>query len=228
MSYIRSVKAIEILDSRGNPTIEVMLTTDRDIIAKAAVPSGASTGTHEAVELRDENKKKYGGKGVEKAVANVNNELSDALTGMDAEDQLKIDSAMIELDGTENKARLGANAILGVSLAVAHAAAASRELPLFRYVGGANAHVLPTPMMNIINGGAHADNPIDVQEFMVLPVGADNVAFDRVDHLQRAVRGLAFVSVGRADIDRKESRTHIASPELGEGRRASLRFHCVC
>jgi enolase len=161
----------EILDSRGNPTVEVDVKLEDGAFGRASVPSGASTGAHEAVELRDGGKR-YGGKGVEKAVAAVNGELFDALAGLDAEDQVKIDNSMIALDGTPNKARLGANAILGVSLAVAKAAAQSAGLPLYRYVGGAKAQLLPVPMMNIINGGAHADNPIDFQEFMIMPVGA--------------------------------------------------------
>jgi enolase len=161
----------EILDSRGNPTVEVDVKLEDGAFGRAAVPSGASTGAHEAVELRDGGKR-YGGKGVEKAVAAVNGELFDALAGLDAEDQVKIDNMMIALDGTPNKARLGANAILGVSLAVAKAAAQSAGLPLYRYVGGAKAQLLPVPMMNIINGGVHADNPIDFQEFMIMPVGA--------------------------------------------------------
>jgi enolase len=176
MTAIANIRAREILDSRGNPTVEVDVVLDDGTVGRAAVPSGASTGAHEAVELRDGDKKRYLGKGVRKAVAAVNGELFDALSGFDAGDQLKIDRTMIALDGTPNKARLGANAILGVSLAVAKAAAQAAKLPLFRYVGGARAHVLPVPMMNIVNGGAHADNPIDIQEFMVLPVGAPTCA----------------------------------------------------
>ncbi|WP_353217194.1 phosphopyruvate hydratase, partial [Sandarakinorhabdus sp.] len=164
------------LDSRGNPTVEVDVVLDDGSTGRAAVPSGASTGAHEAVELRDGDKSRYLGKGVLKAVAAVNGEIYDALAGLDAEDQGAIDAAMIELDGTPNKARLGANAILGVSLAVAKAAADSRGLPLHRYIGGVSARLLPVPMMNIVNGGAHADNPIDVQEFMVMPVGAGSIA----------------------------------------------------
>jgi len=163
----------EILDSRGNPTVEVDVKLEGGAFGRAAVPSGASTGAHEAVELRDGGKR-YGGKGVEKAVAAVNGELFDALAGLDAEDQIKIDNTMIALDGTPNKARLGANAILGISLAVAKAAAHSAGLPLYRYVGGAKAQLLPVPMMNIVNGGVHADNPIDFQEFMIMPVGAQS------------------------------------------------------
>jgi enolase len=176
MTAIANIRAREILDSRGNPTIEVDVTLEDGTLGRAAVPSGASTGAHEAVELRDGDKKRYLGKGVTKAVGAVNGELFDALSGLDAGDQLKIDRTMVALDGTPNKARLGANAILGVSLAVAKAAAAAAKLPLFRYVGGARAHVLPVPMMNIVNGGAHADNPIDIQEFMVMPVGAKTCA----------------------------------------------------
>src|ERR1700761_3547847 len=171
MTAILDITGREILDSRGNPTVEVDVRLEDGSFGRAAVPSGASTGAHEAVELRDGGKR-YGGKGVEKAVAAVNGELFDVLCGLDAEDQVKIDRAMIALDGTPNKARLGANSILGVSLAVAKAAAQSAGLPLYRYVGGAKAQLLPVPMMNIVNGGVHADNPIDFQEFMIMPVGA--------------------------------------------------------
>ena len=176
MTAITDIIGREVLDSRGNPTVEVDVLLEDGSRGRAAVPSGASTGAHEAVELRDGDKKRYLGKGVLKAVDAVNGELFDALQGMDAEDQRRIDAAMLDLDGTKNKARLGANAILGVSLAVAKAAAAASGLPLYRYVGGASAHMLPVPMMNIINGGAHADNPIDIQEFMIMPVGADSCA----------------------------------------------------
>ena len=176
MTEIVDIYAREILDSRGNPTVEVEVTLEDGSMGRAAVPSGASTGAHEAVELRDGDKSRYLGKGVLKAVAAVNDEIFPELLGLEAEDQRLIDHAMIELDGTPNKSRLGANAILGVSLATAKAAADAAGLPLYRYVGGANAHILPTPMMNIINGGAHADNPIDIQEFMVMPVGFDNFA----------------------------------------------------
>ncbi len=172
MSYIASLHARQILDSRGNPTIEVDLLTENERLGRAAVPSGASTGIHEAVELRDNDKKKYLGKGVLKAVENVNTSLADALLGWDVADQTGIDAAMIAMDGTENKSQLGANAMLAVSLAVAKAAALEANLPLYRYVGGTNAKILPVPMMNILNGGAHADNKIDFQEFMVMPVGA--------------------------------------------------------
>jgi enolase len=176
VTEIVDVYAREILDSRGNPTVEVEVTLEDGSMGRAAVPSGASTGAHEAVELRDGDKSRYLGKGVLKAVAAVNDEIFPELLGLEAEDQRLIDHAMIELDGTPNKSRLGANAILGVSMAAAKAAADAAGLPLYRYVGGANAHILPTPMMNIINGGAHADNPIDIQEFMVMPVGFDNFA----------------------------------------------------
>ncbi|MCC4245740.1 phosphopyruvate hydratase [Stappia indica] len=174
MTAIVDITAREILDSRGNPTVEVDVYLEDGAFGRAAVPSGASTGAHEAVELRDGGSR-YLGKGVQKAVDAVNTEIFDAVGGLDAEDQIKIDEAMIALDGTPNKARLGANAILGVSLAVARAAAQSAGLPLYRYVGGAGARLLPVPMMNIINGGAHADNPIDVQEFMIMPVGAETL-----------------------------------------------------
>jgi enolase len=176
MTAIIDIHGREILDSRGNPTVEVDVLLDDGSFGRAAVPSGASTGAHEAMELRDGNKKRYLGKGVTKAVSAVNGEISDRLLGIDAEDQRDVDMAMIELDGTENKKRLGANAILGVSLAVAKAAANARGLPLYSYIGGVSAHVLPVPMMNIINGGEHADNPIDFQEFMVMPVGAPSLA----------------------------------------------------
>ncbi len=175
MTAIIDIVGRQIFDSRGNPTVEVDVTLEDGSFGRAAVPSGASTGAHEAVELRDGGSR-YLGKGVTKAVAAVNDEIYKAVAGMDAEDLLAIDKAMIELDGTPNKARLGANAILGVSLAVAKAAAEAAGLPLYRYVGGPNAHILPVPMMNIVNGGVHADNPIDFQEFMILPVGADSIA----------------------------------------------------
>lgn len=172
MSYIIDVHARQILDSRGNPTVEVDVLTDDGAIGRAAVPSGASTGIHEAVELRDNDKKKYVGKGVLKAVKNVNTTIAEALVGMEVSEQAAIDQAMIDLDGTSNKAKLGANAILAVSMAVAKAAADEADLPLYRYIGGTNAKTLPIPMMNILNGGAHADNKIDFQEFMIMPVGA--------------------------------------------------------
>ncbi len=174
MVEIETVFAREILDSRGNPTLEVDITLSDGGFGRAAVPSGASTGAHEAVELRDGDKDRYLGKGVRKAVNNVNDEIADTIKGLDAENQRGIDEILKELDGTENKARLGANATLGVSLALAKAVTDSQRVPLYRYVGGVNAHVLPVPMMNIINGGEHADNPIDVQEFMVMPVGAES------------------------------------------------------
>ena len=172
MTAILDIIGREILDSRGNPTVEVDVVLEDGSKGRAAVPSGASTGAHEAIELRDGDKGRYLGKGVTKAVDAVNGEIFDCLAGMEAEDQRAIDAAMIKLDGTKNKSRLGANAILGVSMAVAKAAAEASGLPLYRYVGGATAHVLPVPMMNIINGGAHADNPIDIQEFMIMPVSA--------------------------------------------------------
>ncbi|MEO6537922.1 MAG: phosphopyruvate hydratase [Ferruginibacter sp.] len=172
MSYIASIHARQILDSRGNPTIEVDILTENESLGRAAVPSGASTGVHEAMELRDNNKKIYGGKGVLKAVKNVNTVLADNLLGWDVADQTGIDEMMIALDGTENKSKLGANAMLAISLAVAKAAALEANLPLYRYIGGTNAKILPIPMMNILNGGSHADNKIDFQEFMVMPVGA--------------------------------------------------------
>jgi enolase len=176
MTVIVDIVARQILDSRGNPTIEVDVVLEDGSMGRAAVPSGASTGAHEAVELRDGDKSRYGGKGVLKAIQAVDTEILDAVGGMDAEDQVAIDEAMIALDGTPNKARLGANAILGVSLAVAKAAAEACTLPLYRYIGGTQARTLPVPMMNIINGGAHADNPIDFQEFMIMPVGAPSLA----------------------------------------------------
>ena len=176
MTEIIDITAREILDSRGNPTVEVDVTLEDGSFGRAGVPSGASTGAHEAVEKRDGDKSRYGGKGVLQAVNAVNGEIFDALSGLDAEDQRRLDRLLIELDGTPNKSRLGANAILGVSLATAKAAASAANLPLYKYVGGVSARVLPTPMMNIINGGAHADNPIDIQEFMILPTGASTFA----------------------------------------------------
>ena len=174
MSYIANIHARQILDSRGNPTIEVDILTENEFMGRAAVPSGASTGVHEAVELRDGDKNAYNGKGVLKAVKNVNVLLAERLTGWDVADQAGIDNAMLALDGTENKSKIGANAILAVSLAVAKAAALEANLPLYRYVGGTNAKILPIPMMNILNGGSHADNKIDFQEFMAMPVGASS------------------------------------------------------
>jgi len=176
MTAIVDIIGREILDSRGNPTVEVDVVLEDGSLGRAAVPSGASTGAHEAVELRDGDRKRYAGKGVRRAVDAVNGEIFDAIGGMDAEAQVKIDETLIRLDGTPNKARLGANAILGVSLATAKAAAAASGLPLYRYIGGASARTLPVPMMNIVNGGVHADNPIDFQEFMIMPVGAENFA----------------------------------------------------
>ncbi|MDN3645488.1 phosphopyruvate hydratase [Pontixanthobacter aestiaquae] len=176
MTAILDIHGREVLDSRGNPTVEVDILLEDGSFGRAMVPSGASTGKYEAVELRDGDKGRYLGKGVTKAVEAVNGEISDTLLGLDAEDQRDLDMAMIDLDGTDNKSRLGANSILGVSMAVAKAAAAARGMPLWAYIGGVSAHVLPVPMMNIINGGEHADNPIDIQEFMVMPVGADSLA----------------------------------------------------
>ena len=209
MTAIVNVVAREILDSRGNPTVEVDVMLEDGSMGRAAVPSGASTGTREAVELRDGDKGRYGGKGVLKAVEAVNSDLGDAVTGLDAEDQLEIDETMIALDGTPNKSRLGANAILGVSLAVAKAAAEASGLPLYRYIGGTMPRVLPTPMMNIVNGGAHADNPIDFQEFMILPVGAPT--------LQRSA------ALGRRNLPRAESRAEEGRPEHQRRRRGRLR-----
>jgi len=176
MTAIIDIFAREILDSRGNPTVEVDVTLESGVVGRAGVPSGASTGEHEAVELRDGDRRRYGGKGVERACESVNGELYEALSGMDADDQIQIDQIMIDLDGTPNKSRLGANAILGVSIAAARAAADDNGVPLYRYIGGAFARTLPVPMMNIINGGEHADNPIDIQEFMIMPVGAASIS----------------------------------------------------
>ncbi len=176
MSAITDIHARQIMDSRGNPTIEVEVYLESGAFGRAAVPSGASTGTHEAVELRDGDKSVYGGKGVLKAVESVNGEIFDALVGVDAEEQIAIDEQLIDLDGTPNKSRLGGNAILGVSLAVAHAAADDNGLPLYRYIGGVFARTLPVPLMNVLNGGAHADNPLDFQEFMIVPVGAPSLS----------------------------------------------------
>ncbi|MBQ9732168.1 MAG: phosphopyruvate hydratase [Alphaproteobacteria bacterium] len=175
MSAIIDIHAREVLDSRGTPTVEAEVVLQSGAFGRAAVPSGASTGAHEAVELRDGDKKRYGGKGVLKAVENVNDKIYDALAGLEAEDQIDIDRTMIELDGTENKGKLGANAILAVSMAVAKAQAEEAGLPLYRYLGGTMARTLPVPMMNIVNGGKHADNPIDIQEFMIMPVSADSI-----------------------------------------------------
>lgn len=175
-AFIEDIIAREVLDSRGNPTVEVEVTLDDGSFGRAIVPSGASTGEHEAVELRDGDKSRYGGKGVLKAVANVNDKIAEELDGYDALDQVGLDKQLIELDGTENKGKLGANAILGVSMAVARAETESLGIPLFRYLGGVNAKILPTPMMNILNGGEHADNSVDIQEFMIMPVGAPDFA----------------------------------------------------
>lgn len=174
MTYIKTVKAIEILDSRGNPTVEVEITTDQNVIAKASVPSGASTGVNEALELRDGDLGRYQGKGVQRAVAHVNGPIADILIGEHVFDQRRLDAMMVACDGTENKGRLGANAILGASLALARAGASTAKLPLYQYIGGCQAYILPCPMMNIINGGAHADNSLDFQEFMIRPIGAPN------------------------------------------------------
>ena len=176
MPAIIDIHAREILDSRGNPTVEVDVTLENGAFGRAAVPSGASTGAHEAVELRDGDKKRYGGKGVLNAVNNVFDEISENLLGMDSTAQMMIDQTLIALDGTENKSKLGANAMLGVSLACAKASAMAYDMPLYKYIGGVHAHCLPVPMMNIINGGAHADNSVDIQEFMVMPVGAETCA----------------------------------------------------
>ena len=176
MSMIIDVYGREVLDSRGNPTVEVEVTLESGAMGRAMVPSGASTGAFEAVELRDGDKDRYMGKGVQTAVEHVNTELADELVGYESDDQRAIDDAMIALDGTDNKGRFGANAILGVSLATARAAAEEAALPLYKYVGGPNAHLLPTPMMNILNGGVHADNNVDFQEFMIMPVGAETFA----------------------------------------------------
>ena len=176
MSFIVDVEALEILDSRGNPTVEVEVTLESGVIGRAAIPSGASTGIHEAVELRDGDPERYLGKGVSHAVENINGEIADRIVGFDATRQRELDQTLIEMDGTENKGRLGANAMLGVSLATAKAAAEVVGLPLYQYIGGINAHLLPVPMMNILNGGQHADNNVDIQEFMVMPVGAENFA----------------------------------------------------
>src|SRR5690606_6727012 len=203
VAIIDDVAAREILDSRGNPTVEVEVVLDDGTLGRAAVPSGASTGQFEAVELRDGGDR-YLGKGVLKAVEAVNGPLCETLVGFDADDQRAIDEAMIDLDGTDNKGKFGANAILGVSLAVAHAAAESAGLPLFRYVGGPNAHVLPVPMMNILNGGAHADSNVDVQEFMIAPIGAQTFAESlrwgaEVYHALKAVLKEKGLSTGLGD-----------------------------
>ncbi len=222
MTAIVDIIGREILDSRGNPTVEVDVMLEDGSKGRAAVPSGASTGAHEAIELRDGDKSRYLGKGVLKAVDAVNGEIADALVGLDAEDQRGIDPAMIELDGTKNKSRLGANAILGVSLAVAKAAAETTGLPLYRYVGGATAHVLPVPMMNIINGGAHADNPIDIQEFMIMPVAAETVR-RRHPHRRRDLPHAEEGPEGRGPQHRHRRRGRLrAQPQE---RRRSLGLH---
>ncbi len=204
MSTIIDIHAREILDSRGNPTVEVDVTLEDGTLGRAAVPSGASTGVHEAVEKRDGDKGRYMGKGVLQAVEAVNGEIAENIVGFDATEQVAIDMAMIELDGTDNKGRLGANAILGVSLAVAHAAAEYTGQPLFRYIGGTSARTLPVPMMNIINGGEHADNPIDIQEFMIMPVSAENIREairmgSEVFHTLKAELSAAGYSTGIGD-----------------------------
>ena len=215
---ISRIHAREILDSRGNPTIEVDVHLDGGGFGRAAVPSGASTGEHEAWELRDGDKKRYGGKGVSKAVAAVNETIAPVLVGFDALEQAKLDAQIIELDGTPNKKKLGANALLGVSLAVAHAAADSERLPLFRYLGGSEAKVLPVPMMNILNGGAHSDAPIDFQEFMIMPKGAPT--FPRSAPLWRGSFSRAQESFTRSwtfDRDRRRRRFR-AQSQIGRGR----------
>ncbi len=191
MSAIIDIHAREILDSRGNPTVEADVVLQSGAFGRAAVPSGASTGVHEAVELRDGDKSRYMGKGVEQAVNHVNDEIYDALAGLDADDQIAIDEEMIALDGTENKGKLGANAILAVSLAVAKAEAEEAGMPIYRYLGGTMARTLPVPMMNILNGGKHADNPIDVQEFMIAPIGAPSIK----DQLKRRFAGVRKFSI---------------------------------
>ena len=221
MSAIVDIHAREILDSRGNPTVEVEVDLETGASGRAAVPSGASTGAYEAVELRDGDKARYNGKGVLNAVEAVNDEIFEALSGMDADEQVLLDERMIELDGTDNKSRLGANAILGVSLAIAKAAADDAGLPLYRYVGGASSRILPVPMMNILNGGAHADNPIDFQEFMVMPVGADS--------LGEAVRwGAEIFHALRAKLSQAGHNTNVGdeggfAPNIG-GTRDALDF----
>ncbi|MEE8332667.1 MAG: phosphopyruvate hydratase [Alphaproteobacteria bacterium] len=218
MTAIVDIHAREILDSRGNPTVEVDVLLESGASGRAAVPSGASTGAHEAVELRDGDAARYAGKGVEKALDAVNGEIFDTLNGMDAEDQTALDQLMIGLDGTENKGRLGANAILGVSLALAKAAAEEASLPLFRYVGGVSARIMPVPMMNILNGGVHADNPIDIQEFMIMPVSADSV--------REAIRcGVEIFHALKGDLGKAGLNTNVGdeggfAPALGGAREA--------
>jgi enolase len=198
MSNILDIRAREILDSRGNPTVEVEVITDNGIIGRAAVPSGASTGKYEAVELRDGDNSRYLGKGVQKACFNVDEKIREALIGEEVFDQRYIDDIMIEIDGTENKSVLGANAILGVSMAVAKAASEELNMPLFRYIGGVNAHVMPVPMMNILNGGSHADNSIDFQEFMIMPLGAQTfsdalrMGVETFHHLKQVLKSKGY------------------------------------
>ena len=223
MSTIIDIHAREILDSRGNPTVEVDVILEDGTMGRAAVPSGASTGAYEAVEKRDGDKSRYMGKGVLEAVAAVNGEIAEAILGMDATEQVEIDQTMIELDGTDNKGRLGANAILGVSMAVAKAAAEYTTQPLFRYVGGMSARVLPVPMMNIINGGEHADNPIDIQEFMIMPVSATSIREavrmgSEVFHTLKKELSAAGMSTGLGDEGG-------FAPELGSTREEIGRAH---
>ncbi|MCE5318622.1 MAG: phosphopyruvate hydratase [Parachlamydia sp.] len=207
MAYIRSVKALEILDSRGNPTLEVMITTDRDVMAKASVPSGASTGENEALELRDGDKERFRGKGVQQAIAHVNGPIAQLLVGEHVFDQMRLDKLMVEADGTPNKGRFGANAILGASLALARVGALTAKLPLYRYIGGCHTYTMPCPMMNILNGGAHADNLLDFQEFMIRPVGAPT--------LKEAVRWGAEVFHTLKDILKAEGHVTAVGDEGG-------------
>ena len=223
MTAIVDIVAREILDSRGNPTVEVDVVLEDGSMGRAAVPSGASTGAHEAVELRDGDKSRYGGKGVKKAVESVTRDIFDAISGFEAEEQIKIDEAMIALDGTPNKARLGANAILGVSLAVAKAAAEASNLQLYRYVGGTTARVLPAPMMNIVNGGVHADNPIDFQEFMIMPLGAPSLARGGALGLGSVPDAQGPAQEGRAQHQRRRRRRLRAQPALGRSGARLLR-----
>ena len=222
MTAIVDIIGREILDSRGNPTVEVDVVLEDGSIGRAAVPSGASTGAHEAVELRDGDKARYLGKGVQKAVAAVNGEIFDAVGGMDAEQQVQIDETMIDLDGTPNKSRLGANAILGVSLACAKAAAESFDMPLYRYVGGTSARTLPVPMMNIINGGVHADNPIDFQEFMIMPVGAKHLCRGAALRLGNLPHLAGGTEKGRPQYQCRRRGRFRAEPAVG-GCRAGIR-----
>ena len=217
MATIEAVGAREILDSRGNPTVEVEVALDDGTIARAAVPSGASTGAFEAVERRDGDDQRYGGKGVEKAVDAVLDEIGPKLLGFEASEQRLVDAEMLALDGSDNKGKLGANAILGVSLAVARAAAESAGLPLFRYVGGPNAHILPVPMMNILNGGSHADSNVDIQEFMIAPIGAESFreALRWGTEVYHALKGVL-----KEKGSRPASATRVASPNLGSNREA--------